>query len=103
MTIAERAARRLEAVVAEAYRCTDPNCCSDEDCREIARAHLLDAGLREAVEALERAREAMTWCGGSSDFSPEGKAHEGWEKLVRPAILAVNDAIDLIAEGWQPP
>lgn len=26
--------------------------------------------------------EALIWCSGSQDFSPGGKAHEGWKKIV---------------------
>jgi hypothetical protein len=41
----------------------------------------------EAVAlAVERYREALIWCSGSDDFSPGGKAREGWEKMVLPLL-----------------
>ena len=45
---------------------------------------------RQTIERLaedgERLAEQLMWCGGSYDFSPEGKAHVGWMKGVRPAL-----------------
>jgi hypothetical protein len=47
----------------------------------------LAAAKREgAREAVARYREALIWCGGSDDFSPRGKAREGWEKIVLPLL-----------------
>jgi hypothetical protein len=58
-----------------------------------------EAGSTDALRAaLERLIEAAGWCGGSDDFSPTGQAHEGWTKIVLPAIeqaraaLAASDA-----------
>ena len=42
--------------------------------------------LRATQKALMATREALIWCSGSIDFSPEGKAHKGWEKIAAPAI-----------------
>jgi hypothetical protein len=34
----------------------------------------------------ERMREALIWMSGSEDFAPEGKAREGFEKIVLPLL-----------------
>lgn len=38
------------------------------------------------IGAVKELLDALQWCGGSGDFSPEGKAHEGWEKVVIPLL-----------------
>lgn len=35
-------------------------------------------GRKEVVELLGKALSIIYWMSGSSDFSPEGTAHEGW-------------------------
>jgi hypothetical protein len=40
--------------------------------------------IREAADEIDSLRDALLWCGGSSDFAPEGKAHAGWLKIVGP-------------------
>jgi len=42
--------------------------------------------LRAMQKALMMTREALIWCSGSFDFSPEGKAYMGWKNLAVPAI-----------------
>jgi hypothetical protein len=37
---------------------------------------------------VERYREALIWCSGADDFAPDGKAREGWEKIVKPLLDA---------------
>lgn len=38
------------------------------------------------TDLLSRALEALQWCGGSSDFSPGGKARKGWLLLCQPVL-----------------
>lgn len=40
----------------------------------------------EATTTEERMYEALVWMSGSDHFSPGGKAHEGFEKIVRPVL-----------------
>ena len=52
--------------------------------RDVANYLLHDVRVyRGHAEAY---REALQWCGGSADFAPDGQAHEGWMKLVRPLL-----------------
>ena len=44
-------------------------------------------------EALEEMLETVYWMSGSSDFSPEGQAHEGWIK-VQPKIKKANKTLE---------
>lgn len=37
-------------------------------------------------QRLNAAIEALKWAGGSEDFGPNGRAREGWEKLVAPVL-----------------
>lgn len=46
--------------------------------------------LREAAQAAE---EALIWTTGSPDFGPDGIAHEGYLRLVVPAIDALRAAL----------
>ena len=41
----------------------------------------LIAAAPELYRALKEALESIIWMSGSSDFSPTGEAHRGWEKL----------------------
>lgn len=45
---------------------------------EFSREQLLDA-----VNALTK---ALSWCTGSADFGPGGKARAGWLKIGEPAL-----------------
>ncbi len=47
--------------------------------------------MKDVKDLLERAREALIWTTGSFDFSPEGKARKGYEKVVQPMIGEIND------------
>jgi hypothetical protein len=37
-------------------------------------------------EAIIRMRDALRWCGGSSDFAPGGLAHAGWNNVAAPLV-----------------
>lgn len=39
---------------------------------------------------LKKASEALTWCGGSPDFTPEGQARIGWERIVIPILNEIQ-------------
>lgn len=43
-------------------------------------------GEFEHRRQVAKLRDALRWCGGSSDFAPGGKAHEGWTKIVLPLL-----------------
>jgi hypothetical protein len=36
--------------------------------------------IRQLREGLHEALDIIVWMSGSSDFSPEGEAYEGWKK-----------------------
>ena len=40
---------------------------------------------------IRKMQEALIWCGGSNDFSPEGKAYKGWLKIVLPVLDSMED------------
>jgi hypothetical protein len=43
--------------------------------------------IGQIQEENEKLKEALIWCSGSEDFQyPEGKAREGWEKIVKPLL-----------------
>ena len=43
--------------------------------------------LAEAfAKILDKYIEALTWCGGSTDFAPDGKAYKGWVKICTPLV-----------------
>ena len=66
----------------------------DAHINEIKRLHakgekaaLAFATRREQLfDENDRLREALFWCGNSEDFSPGGKAREGWLKLCAPLL-----------------
>lgn len=41
---------------------------------------------QEIAKLLDQYREALMWCSGSIDFAPEGKARQGWLKIVQPLL-----------------
>jgi len=47
-------------------------------------------GHERRIAALEEEnrllRDALRWCGGSSDFAPGGQARAGWEKVCAPLV-----------------
>ena len=47
----------------------------------------------ELTKVIAELIEVLQWCGGSSDFSPAGKAHEGWIKICSPAIKLGHDVL----------
>ena len=52
--------------------------------QEIEDLESENANLKTQVAGMQ---EALIWCGGSSDFSyPDGKARQGWEKIVVPFL-----------------
>jgi hypothetical protein len=56
-------------------------------CREKTKNTEMDVDLAtEFAKLLDDYIEALVWCSGASDFAPEGKAREGWEKIVAPLI-----------------
>lgn len=58
-------------------------------CRPAISAKVVDVELAEAfAEIIDEYREALMWCGGSTDFGPGGQAREGWLKGVQPLIDA---------------
>ncbi len=38
------------------------------------------------AEKLDDYIYALAWCSASDDFHPDGKAREGWEKIVKPLL-----------------
>ena len=50
------------------------------------RNQQLEDWNKRLMEDGERMAENLIWCSGSNDFSPEGQAHVGWDKCVRPAL-----------------
>ncbi len=56
---------------------------SRELTNELARVKI---ELAKVKKDLCRAKEALVWCGGSSDFAPGGKAHAGWKKGVQAVL-----------------
>ncbi len=50
-------------------------------------------GTMEDRVLLERALEALRWCGGSGDFQEDGQAYVGWELMVRPVLADLEAAI----------
>lgn len=56
-----------------------------EDSHEFVVQGLLSE-LKEKNELITKLKDALSWCGGSADFSPEGQAGEGWKKIVLPLI-----------------
>lgn len=42
---------------------------------------------KKAQEEVEKLKEALIWCGGSSDFQVGGIARGGWEKIVVPLLF----------------
>ena len=56
---------------------------------EETRETEMDVVLATAMaDILDEYIDALRWCGGSNDFSPEGKAHVGWMKIAKPLIDA---------------
>ena len=43
-------------------------------------------------------REALIWCSGSQDFSPEGKAREGWIKVCQTLLQNPSPATESLLE-----
>ena len=41
-------------------------------------------------ETINAMRDALIWCSGSADFGPGGKAHVGFEKIVKPLLCGVG-------------
>lgn len=50
----------------------------------------LQARNQQLEAALLEAKSALQWCGGSHDFSPEGQARLGWERIVLPALASIS-------------
>lgn len=48
----------------------------------------------DRADLLREAYHAIQWMSGSSDFSPEGKAHQGWLK-TRPILGKLRKAVEL--------
>lgn len=44
----------------------------------------------EAREGWRAAVEALRWCGGAADFQRQGRAREGWLRVVVPVL-----------DGWE--
>lgn len=79
----ERAALRVTlASVEQNYQTVVKNC--ERRDKEIAA---LKARLAETQGALQ-------WCSGSDDFSPGGKAHEGWLKVRHLVSFTPKPATD---------
>lgn len=56
-------------------------------CKPETSAIEMDSRLAEAfAEIIDEYREALVWCSGSVDFGPDGKAREGYDKIVRPLL-----------------
>ncbi len=44
------------------------------------------------AESYGKYLNALQWCSSSDDFSYEGRAHEGWERIVEPLLRTSNDS-----------
>jgi len=54
----------------------------------------IEALLKQVEELegkIEKYKEALIFCSGSSDFSWEGKARIGWERLCEPLLSNNNE------------
>lgn len=93
----ERLARVLEQERERALAFGGPvSCLLGESALEIL------VGALRTEPARERALEAaLWWCGGSADFAPGGKAHEGWVRTVLPLLTgeAVTPTGEEVANG----
>jgi hypothetical protein len=51
--------------------------------------------LRASATMIEELEKALRWCGGSPDFAPGGKAHDGWNRICAPILAsrAMSDAV----------
>jgi len=56
----------------------------------ITRPITATAAVNELADRLLKARELLIWCGGASDFAPEGKAREGWLRDVVPFLESIE-------------
>ena len=45
-------------------------------------------------ELISQLYEILIWCGGSSDFLPEGKARIGWENGAMPILERVRKYLE---------
>lgn len=64
-------------------------------------ASLVDTAKRQAA-LIERAADAIVWCSGSDDFAPEGKAREGWKRVVRPVLADLLASAERVSSPWRP-
>lgn len=42
--------------------------------------------VEEYEKEIDKYKDALIWCSGSSDFQLEGQARKGWEKLCVPLL-----------------
>ena len=56
-------------------------------CTKETENTIMDVNLAEAfADILDEYIEALQWCGGSDDFQINGKARQGWNKIVTHLI-----------------
>ena len=49
-------------------------------------AHRFAKRVVELEAEVEKFREALIWCSGSSDFAPGGTARKGWVQICEPLL-----------------
>ena len=64
----------------------------------VKRAERAEARVAEMEAVLGEACDVAIWMSGSTDFSPGGIAHEGWEK-ARPRLHAAMRALSSTRGG----
>jgi hypothetical protein len=55
----------------------------------VTRPGTCEDRVRELKAYISKLREALFWCGGSSDFAPGGSARAGWEAKIVPLFTPV--------------
>lgn len=61
-------------------------------CTERTSNKEMDVELAEAfADILDKYIDALSWCGGSADFGPDGKARNGWLKVAGPLLCVQSE------------
>ena len=61
----------------------------------VARLEEVEAQNAAMLKRIRKLEEALIWCSAATDFAPEGKAREGFEKLVLPLLNQVGRWTDM--------
>lgn len=51
--------------------------------------------LSEMKPEIDKYKEALHWCSGSSDFGPDGQARTGWLRICEPLLNS-----DIVPHSW---